>query len=222
MDVTKAPLFDATANRAGATAASQQNAAPSSSGGSAQLDDRVDIQPLDLTAALQILVAEVRADLELPAAALVLQSPPQTAQIVIQMLLAAVPEEAADLPSWSIASSRVEAAVHTALNRAVEAVAVWRNVPQGVVDAARETRALVLNQLSDEPPGPMWLRPEWLLLAPQMRRFWRRRRRARQDLTDPDSRPSSGSDAQDAIGSPDDRHLGDPGGDRSDPLTRER
>jgi hypothetical protein len=164
---------------------------------------------LDLAAALQILVTEVRADLELPAAGLAPQSPAQTAQVVIQMLLAAIPEVAADLPSWSVASSRIEAAVHMALNRAVEAVAAWRNVPQGVVDVAKETRAIVLNQLGDEPPSPMWLRPEWLLLAPQMRRFWRRRRAARHGLTDPDSRPSSGGVGQDAIGGPDDRDLGD-------------
>jgi hypothetical protein len=32
----------------------------------------------------------------------------------------------------------------------------------------------------------MWLRPEWLGLAPRIERFWRRRRLTRRGLADPD------------------------------------
>jgi len=55
-----------------------------------------------------------------------------------------------------------------------------------VVDVARDTRAVVLAAFQDDPPNPLWLRPEWLGLAPRMERYWRRRRYARRGLSDPD------------------------------------
>jgi hypothetical protein len=80
----------------------------------------------------------------------------------------------------------VESALQTGLERAINAVTVWHDVPAAVVDAAHETRALVLLALSDEPQNPLWLRPEWAGLAPRFERFWRRRRFARRRLADPD------------------------------------
>jgi hypothetical protein len=203
MDVTKAPPLDPSANvatKAGPT--SQQSAASPFPGNIVPLADRVDIQPLDLAAALQILIAEVRADLELPAEGLMvpglmMQSPAQASHVLIQMLLQAVPEDASRPAVWIAVSTRVELAFQSAIDRAVAAVAAWREVPQSVLDAAKETRAMVVRQLNDEALSPIWLRPEWLGLAPRIERFWRRRRLARRGLTDPDSRPFREADAKD-------------------------
>jgi len=192
MDVTKAPLLDPN-TRPGSTPAPQQGAGSPIFAPLAPPQDRIDIQPLDLVAALQILIAEVRTELALPVDAwqplnpIQPQNPTQTAQIVIHLVLAAVPDDAGDPARWSAASTRVDAVVQSVLDRAVEVVAAWRNVAPAVVDAARETRALVAAQLSDEPPSPLWLRPEWLQLAPRIQRYWRRRRLGRRGLTDPDS-----------------------------------
>jgi hypothetical protein len=197
MDVTKAPPLDPSAARAGAGPTSQQSAAPSS-GSIMALADRVDIQPLDVAAALQILIAEVRSGLELPADSSMMQNPAQTSRVLIQAFLHAVPEGASSPAVWAAASTRIELAFLSAMDRAVDAVAAWRVVPQFVVDAAKETRALALLQLTDEPLSPMWLRPEWLGLAPKIERFWRRRRLARRGLTDPDFRSFRETDECDA------------------------
>ena len=215
MDVTKAPLLDPNMTRTGSTPAPQQGAGSPIFAPLAPPQDRIDIQPLDLVAALQILIAEVRTELVLPVDAWQPQNPPQpqnptqtaqhptqTAQLIIHLLLEAVRDDAGDPARWSAASTRIDAVLQSALDRAVEVVAAWRNVPHAVVDAARETRALVAAQLSDEPPSPLWLRPEWLRLAPRIQRYWRRRRLARRGLTDPDSQTQ-----------------GDAGGDRPDPPT---
>jgi hypothetical protein len=98
------------------------------------------------------------------------------------------------LPAWVAASTRIELAFVSAIDRAVDAVAAWREVPHVVVDAAKETRALVVLQLSDEPFNPLWLRPEWLGLAPKIERYWRRRRLTRRGMTDPDFRPFRDAD----------------------------
>jgi len=45
---------------------------------------------------------------------------------------------------------------------------------------------LVFLVLGDEPQNPLWRRPEWVGLAPQLQRFWRRRRLAHRRLMDPD------------------------------------
>jgi hypothetical protein len=80
----------------------------------------------------------------------------------------------------------METALQTGLASAITAVSAWRDVPAAVVDAAKETRALVFSVLADEPQNPLWLRPEWAELAPRLQRFWRRRRLARRRLMDPD------------------------------------
>jgi hypothetical protein len=69
-------------------------------------------------------------------------------------------------------------------------------VPQAVVDAARETRALVMSQLGETPTSPVWPRPEWLWLTPQLERYRRRRRLARRGLTDPDLWPANEVEAR--------------------------
>jgi hypothetical protein len=72
------------------------------------------------------------------------------------------------------------------MERALSVVTAWRDVPSPVVDAAKQTHALVFEALADEPPSPLWLRPEWMGLAPLFQRFRRRRRNMRRHLSDPD------------------------------------
>jgi hypothetical protein len=244
MDVTKAPpSADITSPGLGtatsAAAAPQSNAAagisadPSTSVAVTAVADRVDIQPLDVAAALQILVAEVRAELPalaqeslpeapelalpptslpgiqtglefdplepsltppgvrvaMPSASMPLSSPAQASPVLMRMFLQAVPQGAINPAAWSAAANRLEATLQSALDRAVATVEQWHDVPQAVVDAARETRGLVMAQLSEDPPGPLWLRPEWMWLSPQMERFRRRRRLVRSALIDPDLWP---------------------------------
>jgi hypothetical protein len=220
MDVTKAPPLDPTINRPGAAApTSQQSDASPSSRPAAALADKLEIQPLDVAAALQIMAAEIRSALELPAESLLMQSPAQTSRAMIQLFLDAMqegaprlpeempaapqggyamPENARSLPAWGALSARIELAFQSAMDRAVEAVAAWRDAPQFVVDAAKETRTLIVSQLAEQPVSPLWLRPEWLGLAPKVQRYWRRRRVARRGLTDPDSRPPREADDRDA------------------------
>jgi hypothetical protein len=176
--------------------------------------DRADIRPLDIPAALQILLAEVRASFELQAIEIGgdtggagAVSETQAARALLQMVLQALPDESASSPewnapgnapgdapgnapgnalAWNAAQMRVDAALQAGLDRAVSAVAAWRDVPASVVDAAKETRTLVFAILGDDPQNPIWLRPEWAGLAPRFERFWRRRRVVRRHLADPD------------------------------------
>lgn len=206
MDASKVPPFDvaasytgsaATTGSAGTTGSSStaESAAaaqpePQSTSNIAPILDRADIRPLDLTAALQILISEVQTALDLPLDAVSTQAPSQApiqaARALVEMWLQMMPQEANDAAASAAALAGIESAFQSGMQRALEAIAVWRDVPQAVVDAVAETRALVLALLSDEPPNPLWLRPEWLGLAPKMQRFWRRRRIARRRLTDPD------------------------------------
>ena len=83
---------------------------------------------------------------------------------------------------------------HSGMERALAIVTQWRDVPAAAVDAVKETRLLFLSALSDDLPNPLWLRPEWLGLAPVLQRFRRRRRIARRRLTDPDYSTASSDD----------------------------
>jgi hypothetical protein len=190
MDVTKMPApADAAARAPTAPPAEQGAQSPASA---APIPDRADIRPLEVPAALQILLAEVRSAFESLAVAMgeeaneVVNSPPQAARALLQMVLRAVPEETASMPAWNAELARVETALQTALDRGIDAITVWRDVPSPVVDAAREARSLVFSALGDDPQNPAWLRPEWAGLAPKFERFWRRRRLARRRFTDPD------------------------------------
>jgi hypothetical protein len=204
MDVTKMPA-PGTGSTGGPSSAPEQGApAPART---AAIADRADIRPLDIPAALQILLAEVRASFELQAIVMAgdtggagAESETQAARALLQMVLQALPDETAnspgwnapgDAPAWSAAQMRVDAALQAGLDRAISAVTAWRDVPAGVVDAAKQTRTLVFAILGDDPQNPVWLRPEWAGLAPRFERFWRRRRFVRRRLADPDY--SSGS-----------------------------
>jgi hypothetical protein len=188
MDVTKLPAQGATAIRAPATSPAEPG---SQSPPKAAIADRADIRPLDIPAALQILLAEVRASLDLQEALMsgegsaVLSTPPQAARLLVEMVVQPLPDEA-DVAAWTAALVHVETALPIGLERAIDAVTAWRDVPAMVVDATKETRVLVYSILGDDPQNPIWLRPEWAGLAPKFERFWRRRRSARRRLTDPD------------------------------------
>jgi len=207
MEVSKVPQADLPMSRAGtaagtgtSTGAATTSDMESSSAAMSVVDD-ADIRPLDLAAAMQILLAEVRAGLDAFLESPVMQSsgpqnpvaqnpmaqsPIQAAHELVDMFLRALPEDASDAPAWTAALIQVETAAQSGMERAVSVVAAWRDIPLPVVDAAKETRALFFSALGDEPQNPLWLRPEWMGLAPQFRRFWRRRRNARRRLTDPD------------------------------------
>jgi len=165
--------------------------------------DLADIRPLDVSGALQILLAEARAglDLQLDAsiapsaitssatAGAIAQSPVQAARELVEIFLQALPEDASDAPAWTAALVRADAAMQSSIEQAIGVVTQWREVPAAAVDAVREARALFASALGDDVENPLWLRPEWMGLAPMIHRFRRRRRNSRRRLTDPDLSP---------------------------------
>jgi hypothetical protein len=190
MDVANVPAPATAVARTPTAPAGEQG--PQSAANAAPIADRADIRPLDIPAALRILLAEVRAAFELQAVAIgadaseTVSSPPQATRALLQMFLGGMPDERVSVPAWNAALARVEMALQTGIGRGIDAITVWRDVAPLVTDAAKEVRTLVFAALSDDPPSPVWLRPEWAGLAPRLERFWRRRRLARRHLSDPD------------------------------------
>jgi hypothetical protein len=158
--------------------------------------DRNDIRPLDLKGALQILLAEVRAALTLAlldavsSLPVAYDTPLQAAREVVESVLNALPEGSPDVILWSEVLPRADVALQSGLGRALGIIDAWRGVPPAVAASAREVSALVTQALGDEPLNPIWLRPEWLGLAPRLARLRRRRRVLKRRLTDPDYRPT--------------------------------
>ena len=189
MDIVKALQVDIAALREGMTrtlvdaavAAEAQSAVPLAA-------DRASIRPLALPDALQILIAEVRASLSaaLDQTDAMVQSAPQAASKLVDLYVRAMPEDAGPPAKWLEALKGVQAAFDGGIDRGLDVVAQWREVPREVLDAVREAHTLALVALGDEPPADLWVRPEWLGLAPQLARLRRLRRRARLRLTDPD------------------------------------
>jgi hypothetical protein len=190
MEISKVPP-DAAAARADPAAVTDRGSPPAA--GVVPPADRADIRPLDIAGALLILLAEVRAGFDLPAEAnpqgAITQGPVQAAHALIDMFLQVLPEDASDAAAWTAAVVRVDAAAQSSIERALSVVIGWRDVPPAAVDAVKESRALFSAALADETPNPLWLRPEWVGLAPRIRGFRRRRRDARRRLTDPDYSP---------------------------------
>jgi hypothetical protein len=199
MQVSNVPPADAPAPSAGTVTSAEQR--PPSAADIAPAADLADIRPLDISGALQILLAEVSAGLDLQlggaitpgaiassaaTAGAIVQSPLQAARELVQMFLQALPEDASDAPAWTAALARADAATQAGIEQATGVVAQWRDVPAAAVDAVADTRALFTSALGDDPQNPLWLRPEWMGLAPVLQRFRRRRRNARRRLTDPD------------------------------------
>jgi hypothetical protein len=207
MEVSKVPQADSSAGSATAVQTSTSTDIESSTAAAViSAIDFADIRPLDVAAALQILVAEVRAGLDAslegslapnaarqnpgaqqPIAQTPMPlSPVQAAHELLDMLLRAMPEDASDASAWTVTLIAVETAVQSSLERAVSVVASWRDTPQPIVDAAKQTRALFLEAMGDEAENPLWLRPEWMGLGAPFPRFRRRRRNVRRRLADPD------------------------------------
>jgi hypothetical protein len=197
VDVTKLPAPGTAAIRPATTPPADLGS--QSPANVAAIADRADIRPLDIPAALQILLAEVRASFDFQAVLMVgggvvFDNPAQAARVLVEMVVQAMPDDVAGVASWSAALAHVETLLQVGIERAINAVTAWHDVPAAVVDAAKETRTLVLSVLGDETPNPIWLRPEWAGLAPRFERFRRRRRIARRYLTDPDHSPRSFDD----------------------------
>ena len=219
MQVSNLTAADAQAVRADTVTSAGQG--PPSAADIAPAADLADIRPLDISGALQILLAEISAalDLQLSAAtttgaipsstamatittataaaavaattAVNAPSPDQAARQMAEMFLQALPEDASDAAAWTAALARADAAMQSGIEQAVGVVTQWRDVPAAAVDAVADARALFIAALGDEPQNPLWLRPEWVGLAPVLHRFRRRRRNARRRLTDPDYSPQS-------------------------------
>ncbi|HEV7611900.1 MAG TPA: hypothetical protein VGO37_08505 [Steroidobacteraceae bacterium] len=185
MEVSKAPPAEVP-NARSVTSAVTGQGSQSAADPAPVAADRTDISPLDIASALQILLAEVLASLDLPMEPVIPQSPAQAARILVETLLHGLPEDAVDAPAWAAALTRVEAAMQSGIERALGIVTNWRDVPAAVLDAVKETRVLFWSALSDEPEIPLWFRPEWMGLVQSLHRFRRRRRNARRRLTDPD------------------------------------
>jgi hypothetical protein len=205
MNVTDAPLPAAVAAAAGsapgAPSTLQQRNAPAAQ--PAPPGDRVDIKAPDTAAALRMVILDVLTALELATASP--DAPPGqwtastqattaelASRVLVEMFLRALPE--GNDAAAAMASRLVQATFQTAIDRSVEAITAWPNIPAAVADAVRDTRALVISQFRDLPMDPRWLRPEWLDLVPRMQRFWRRRRSVRRGITDPDMRPPEAQD----------------------------
>jgi hypothetical protein len=192
MEISKVPPAEVPTVRAETAAMTGQDLPPAAD--IAPPADRAEIRPLDVPAALQILLAEVRAGLGLAADAAVAQGPVgplQTARALVEMFLQALPDDASDPAAWTAALVHVETAMQSSIERAISVVSQWRDVPPPVPDAVKEAHVLYLSALGDDLQNPLWLRPEWMALSPLFRRFRRRRRNARRRLTDPDYAPGS-------------------------------
>lgn len=156
--------------------------------------DRSDIRPLDFFGALQILIAEVRAAMELqllevdsPVAALA-DTPPAAARDLVEWVLKSLPESSLQVSIWSDTLARVDTALESGMQSAARVIGNWQAVPAPVAAAARQVAELVANALGDELLNPCWMRPEWAGLAPRLDRLRRRRRALTRRRTDPDYR----------------------------------
>ena len=133
MDVK--PPLPATSTVRAPTASAPELGSRSPASAAAALD-RIDIRPLDIPAALQILLAEVRASFELTAldltapdtetgTSILADNPSQTARAVVQVFLQALTENIAGAPLWIAALARVETALQQGLDRGIAANSGW-------------------------------------------------------------------------------------------------
>ncbi len=193
MEIPKLPPADAAPARSGLALSSEQGLPPTAAG--VPLRDYADIRPLDVPAALQILLTEVRGELDAPLGAAIVQSPVQAAVELTRIYLHQLPDTS-DAPEWAAVLVRVDAAMQAGIERAIGVVFQWRDTSPPVIDAVRETRSMFVAALAADASSPAWIRPEWSGLAPMLRRFWRRRRNARRRLTDPDYATGSLDDGE--------------------------
>src|ERR1700733_14343356 len=129
MDVTKLPSQGGAAIRAPTTSPGEPGS--QSPANIAATADRADIRPLDVPAALQILLAEVRAAFELQALQMGgensganPETPVQAARALVDMAVQFLPDEP-NVPVWTAALVHMEASLQLGLERAIEAVSAW-------------------------------------------------------------------------------------------------
>jgi hypothetical protein len=116
---------------------------------------------------------------------------------LIQMMLQRLPAEESQQPvEWLNLATQVEGAVRSALDKAVEVVTAWRDVPPAAIAVVGDARTIVLAALDEDPPSPLWLMPEMMPILPRMQRYWRLRRRLRRSLDQEET--TRGGDREDA------------------------
>lgn len=156
--------------------------------------DRADIRPLDVPAALQILIAEVLDAWRLAPLHGAAQSPVEAANRLVEIFIQSLPNADDEARGWTAALAALQSGLESGTLRAMAVVGAWPDVPQAAVEALKEAHATTLAVLGDEPVGSWLMRPEWLGLAPRIEIFRRRRRAARRRLIDPDFPVSSPED----------------------------
>jgi hypothetical protein len=113
-----------------------------------------------------------------------LDDPVAAARLIVDLALRSLPE-AFEPDAWGGALARTDLALQAGVQRALEAVGAWRDVPPAIIEATRESGTLALTLTADEPTYA-WPPPEWLGMAPRLARLWRRRRILKRRLLDPD------------------------------------
>jgi hypothetical protein len=113
-----------------------------------------------------------------------LDGPVPAARTIVDLVLRSLPQTFEPY-SWSLQLPRVDQAVQTGVQRALDAVSAWRDVPPAVLEATRESASLALALSAEEPLYP-WPPPDWLGMAPRLALVWRRRRALKRLLVDPD------------------------------------
>jgi hypothetical protein len=120
-----------------------------------------------------------------PAARAAPEDPVAAARLIVERVLKSLPATF-EPQSMSAALARADAALRSGVQNALGVVGAWPDVTPAVVDAAKEAAALALQLIAGEPLYPSWPLPEWVGLAPALRRLWRRRRALGRALNDPD------------------------------------
>jgi len=176
-------------------------------GAVAAVADQLEIGALDVSAALRILIAEVRQAVAAGLPELLLPPAPAMATVPVSLLgaetaatpvaaagsllatfLAAVPAGEADAGAWMETVARLEQAFSAGYDRAAVIITAWRGVTPEVLASVHASQTLFVAALTSarEPDRPV--RAEWLAIAPRLERFRRRRRALRRRREDPDHR----------------------------------
>jgi hypothetical protein len=172
--------------------------------------DRSSIKLLDLTGALQILIAEVKLALgdagfgppdpslgealqrwaaAQPPLALLLADPDTAqaalappARALLEIVLRALPAEDQPPQAWTAAVQKLTQALANGSAAAIERISAWHDTPVRLAALLEKSRALALDLLGEDAPLPLLTRPEWLGLGAALTRFHRLRRRQRRLL----------------------------------------
>jgi hypothetical protein len=148
--------------------------------------DRSSIKALDLSAALQILLAEVKLALSedgfVSLASDASLRPPAplsstvAAPALVELFLQLVPQDEATSPEvLSTTIARLVQAISRGSSAAIERVVAWRDTPPAIAATLQEVRSLALAVISGGQPA-LLSRPEWLGLGTSLQRLRRRRR----------------------------------------------